>query len=182
MSLFVVLIKKEPLSAAEGQGPPLGPALKAKHIPVFPAFPVSNRSGPQEPSLSSTQPPQTNPYFTFWLRILRSLGVQRNPTNPNPIAWIHRSGSFRSRHLARRARRAAGSPPKVRFSLEKAGRGALPGRLTWPARRRWSAARARRSGDARSSSARRPGGTAGSGDQLWESSTTAVLEEILTLE
>lgn len=80
MALFVALIKKEPLSAAEG------PALKAKHIPVFPVFPVSNQSPPQAPPNSQQpNPSQTNPYFTFWLQILQGASASREePPGPGP--------------------------------------------------------------------------------------------------
>lgn len=102
------------------------PSIKSQAHPSIPSIPSFQPVRPTGALALINPTPQTNPYFTFWLQILRSLGVQSNPTNPNPIAWIHRSRSFHLRHLAWRARRRAGSPPKVRLSLEKAGCGAHP--------------------------------------------------------
>lgn len=102
------------------------PSIKSQAHPSIPSIPSFQPVRPTGALALINPTPRPNPYFTFWLQILQSLGVQRNPTNPNPIAWIHRSRNFHFRHLAWRARRRAGSPPKVRFSLEKAGCGAHP--------------------------------------------------------
>lgn len=58
------------------------PSVKSQAHPSFPSIPSFQPVRPTG-ALALTNPtPQPNPYFTFWLQTLRSLGVQRNPNRP----------------------------------------------------------------------------------------------------